>query len=128
MSFRPLYDYILVEPAQAATSASSVLLPETVQKKPQQGCVLAIGRGRRDKDGKRAMPQVAVGDKVIYGAWTGIEVKIEGVDCLIMKQGEVLGVVSGAGEVVVRDRLGAGANTATSCVVDHVHGLDCCDD
>ena len=127
MNFHPLHDFVLVEALSTeARSGPGILLPDTAQVRPQHGRVLAAGKGRRVAD-THVGPLVSVGDMVIYGALAGTDVVIEGKDCLILKEEEILGVVSDAKEIIVRDRrLPVAADT--SCTLDHIHGLDCCDD
>ncbi|MDZ4671940.1 MAG: co-chaperone GroES [Phototrophicales bacterium] len=95
MSIRPLGDRILVEPVEKEeTIAGGLLLPETAKEKPQQGMVLAAGEGRRDDDGKRVPMDVKVGDKVLFAKYAGTEIKLEGKKLLIMKETDILGIVT----------------------------------
>lgn len=88
-------DRILVEPVEKEeTIAGGLLLPETAKEKPQQGNVLAAGEGRRDDDGKRIPMDVKVGDKVLFAKYAGTEIKLDGKKLLIMKEADILGVIT----------------------------------
>lgn len=94
MNLRPLGDRIVVEPQEQETvTASGLVLPDTAKEKPQQGKILAIGAGLRDKDGSRVAMDVAVGDVVLYAKYAGTEVKIDGHKYLILKESDVLAIV-----------------------------------
>ena len=96
MKFRPLADRVVVKRVEAeAKTAGGIILPDTAKEKPQQGEVLAVGPGGRDDNGKMIQMSVAVGDIVLFGKWSGTEVKIDGVDLLIMKESDIMGVVEG---------------------------------
>ncbi len=93
---RPLGDRVLIEPIeQEEVTASGLYIPETAKEKPQQGNVLAVGEGRRDDDGKRIEMDVKVGDRVLFAKYAGTEVKIDGKKLLIMKESDILAIVSG---------------------------------
>lgn len=95
MNLRPLNDRVVVEPIeQETTTASGLVLPETAKEKPQQGKVLAVGPGNRDEDGERMTLDVEVGDTVLFAKYAGTEIKIDGNKVLIMKESDILGVVS----------------------------------
>jgi chaperonin GroES len=129
MQFRPLHDRVVIEALEAAQKVGSILLPDTAQEKPQEGKVVAVGPGQRNAKGALAAPIVKTGDRVIYGKWSGSEIKIQDKSYLIVREADILGVVEGAGSVSVRERGAAGTGAAASvCTMDHVHGLDCCDD
>ncbi|MEN6543548.1 co-chaperone GroES [Parvibaculum sp.] len=97
MKFRPLHDRVVVKRVEEDTkTAGGIIIPETAQEKPSQGEVLAVGPGARGEDGKVVALDVKVGDRVIFGKWSGTEVKIDGQDLLIMKESDILGVVQGA--------------------------------
>jgi chaperonin GroES len=129
MQFRPLHDRVVIEALEAAQKVGSILLPDTAQEKPQEGKVVAVGPGQRNAKGALAAPIVKTGDRVIYGKWSGSEIKIQDKSYLIVREADILGVVEGAGSVSVRERGAAGTAAAASvCTMDHVHGLDCCDD
>jgi chaperonin GroES len=97
MKFRPLHDRVVVRRLDEETkTAGGIIIPETAQEKPSQGEILAVGPGARNDDGKIVALDVKVGDRVIFGKWSGTEVKIDGQDLLIMKESDILGVVQGA--------------------------------
>jgi chaperonin GroES len=94
MKFRPLHDRVVVRRIDAeAKTAGGILIPDTVQEKPQQGEVVAVGAGGRDDSGKLIPIEVKAGDRVLFGKWSGSEVKIDNVEYLIMKEGDVMGVL-----------------------------------
>ncbi len=100
MKFRPLHDRIVVRRTEEETkTAGGIIIPDTAQEKPIQGEVTAIGPGSRDEAGKLIPLDVKVGDKVLFGKWSGTEVKIDGKDLLIMKESDVLGVIEGKASV-----------------------------
>ena len=97
MTFRPLGDRILVRRVEEdAKTPGEIIIPDTAKEKPQQGEVLAVGPGARDKDGRRLEPELKAGQKVLFGKWSGSEVRIDGEDLLIMKESDVLGVLDAA--------------------------------
>lgn len=94
MKFRPLHDRIVVKRVESETKTSGgIIIPDTAAEKPQQGEVLAVGAGARDETGKIVPLDVKKGDKVLFGKWSGTEVKIDGQDLLIMKESDVMGVI-----------------------------------
>src|SRR6187455_3832608 len=94
MKFRPLHDRVVVERIDAeAKSAGGIIIPDTAQEKPSQGKVVAVGPGGRDEAGKLIPIDIKVGDRVLFGKWSGTEVKIDGQDLLIMKESDVMGIV-----------------------------------
>jgi len=94
MSFKPLHDRLLIKPMTAETrTKGGLIIPDTAQEKPMQGEVVAVGKGKRLEDGRLQEIDVKVGDKVIYGKWSGTEVKIAGVDHVILKEEDLFGVV-----------------------------------
>ncbi|MGB3810496.1 MAG: co-chaperone GroES [Parvibaculum sp.] len=96
MKFRPLHDRVVVRRLEEETkTAGGIIIPETAQEKPSQGEILAVGPGARNDDGKIQPLDVKVGDRVIFGKWSGSEVKIDGQDLLIMKESDIMGVVEG---------------------------------
>jgi chaperonin GroES len=93
--FRPLHDRIVVKRIEAdQKSAGGIIIPDTAQEKPSQGEVLAVGPGGRDESGKLTPIDVKVGDRILFGKWSGTEVKLEGEDLLIMKESDVMGVIA----------------------------------
>ena len=94
MKFRPLHDRVVVKRIDAEDkSAGGIIIPDTVKEKPSQGEVTAIGPGGRDEAGKLIPIDLAVGDRVLFGKWSGTEVKIDGVEYLIMKESDIMGVL-----------------------------------
>ncbi|MEG3146472.1 co-chaperone GroES [Sphingomonas sp. RT2P30] len=94
MTFRPLHDRVLVRRIEAATkSAGGIIIPDTAQEKPQEGEVVSTGSGTRSEDGTLVALDVKAGDKILFGKWSGSEVKIGGEDLLIMKESDILGIV-----------------------------------
>jgi len=94
MSFRPLGDRVLVKRVEEeAKTKGGIIIPDTVKEKPQEGEVLAVGPGARDESGKRVELDVSVGDRILFGKWSGTEVKVDGQDLIIMKESDILGVV-----------------------------------
>ena len=92
--FRPLHDRVVVKRIDAeAKSKGGIIIPDTVKEKPQEGEVIAAGPGARDEDGKRIPMDVKPGDRILFGKWSGSEVKIEGDELLIMKESDILGVL-----------------------------------
>ena len=94
MKFRPLHDRVVVERIDAeAKTAGGIIIPDTAKEKPQEGKVIAVGPGGRDESGKLIPIDVKAGDRVLFGKWSGTEVKIDGVELLIMKESDVMGVL-----------------------------------
>ncbi|HAK64023.1 MAG: co-chaperone GroES [Pseudomonadota bacterium] len=94
MAFRPLHDRVLVRPLDAEEkTAGGIIIPGTAQEKPQEGKVIAVGPGARREDGSIAKLDVKVGDTVLFGKWSGTEIKIKGEELMIMKESDILGIV-----------------------------------
>ncbi len=94
MTFRPLHDRIVLRRIEGEEkSKGGIIIPDTVKEKPQEGEVVAVGPGARDEKGNLAPLELKTGDRVLFGKWSGTEVKIDGQDLLIMKESDVLGVV-----------------------------------
>jgi chaperonin GroES len=94
MKFRPLHDRVVVKRLENETkSAGGIIIPETAAEKPQQGEVIAVGAGARDESGKIVALDVKKGDRVLFGKWSGTEVKIDGKELLIMKESDIMGVL-----------------------------------
>jgi len=94
MKFRPLHDRVVVRRLEAEEkTAGGIIIPDTVKEKPQQGEVVAVGPGGRDESGKLIPLDVKAGDRVLFGKWSGTEVKIDGEDLLIMKESDIMGVL-----------------------------------
>ncbi|HXV23302.1 MAG TPA: co-chaperone GroES [Alphaproteobacteria bacterium] len=97
MKFRPLHDRVLVRRLeQDEKTAGGIIIPDTAKEKPMEGEVVAAGPGARSDDGKLHPLDVKVGDRILFGKWSGTEVKIEGTEYLIIKESDVMGVVEGA--------------------------------
>ena len=100
MKFRPLHDSVVVNRIEEeAKTPGGIIIPDTAKEKPQQGEVIAVGPGARDEAGKVNPLDVKVGDRVLFGKWSGSEVKIDGKDLLIMKESDILGVLEGKASV-----------------------------
>jgi len=96
MTFRPLHDRVLVRRIEAAEkTAGGIIIPDNAQEKPQEGEVVSVGSGTRAEDGTITPLDVKAGDKILFGKWSGSEVKLDGEDLLIMKESDVLGIVEG---------------------------------
>jgi len=94
MKFRPLHDRIVVKRIDAEEkTAGGIIIPDTAKEKPQEGEVLAVGPGARDENGKVHSLDLKEGDRILFGKWSGSEIKLEGEDLLIMKESDVLGVL-----------------------------------
>ncbi len=130
MNFRPLHDHVIVEAATSNTTKTKggILLPDIAKEKPLQGRVVAVGSGYRSKDGGVRGLAVKAGDRVVYGKWSGTEVKLEDKEYLIVKESDILGVIEGDGKVSVRAKGEDSGAAAASCTLDHVHDDGCCDD
>ena len=97
MKFRPLHDRVVVKRLDSETKTSGgIIIPDTAAEKPQQGEVVAVGPGARDDQGKLVAIDLKKGDKVLFGKWSGTEVKIDGQELLIMKESDIMGVVEGS--------------------------------
>ncbi|MCC7347613.1 MAG: co-chaperone GroES [Variibacter sp.] len=94
MKFRPLHDRVVVKRIEAEErSSGGIIIPDTAKEKPQTGEIVAVGPGGRDEHGKLIPIDVKAGDKVLFGKWSGTEVKIDGVEYLIMKESDIMGVL-----------------------------------
>jgi chaperonin GroES len=97
MAFRPLGDRVLVRRVEEeAKTKGGIIIPDTAKEKPQEGEVIAVGPGGRDDSGKLQPLDVTVGDRILFGKWSGTEVKLDGEDLLIMKESDILGVLDPA--------------------------------
>jgi chaperonin GroES len=100
MKFRPLHDRVVLKRLEEdAKSAGGIIIPDTVKEKPMRGEIVAVGPGLRDEHGKINAPDVKAGDIVLFGKWSGTEVKIDGEDLLIMKESDILGVIEGTAKM-----------------------------
>ena len=94
MAFRPLHDRVVIKRLEGEEkSKGGIIIPDTAKEKPQEGKVVAVGPGGRDESGKLTPLDVKTGDRVLFGKWSGTEVKIDGEDLIIMKEGDIMGVV-----------------------------------
>ncbi|MFP5515811.1 MAG: co-chaperone GroES [Alphaproteobacteria bacterium] len=94
MKFRPLHDRVVVKRLESDTKTKGgIIIPDTAKEKPQEGEVIAVGPGARDESGKVVALDVKAGDRILFGKWSGTEVKIEGQDFLIMKESDIMGVI-----------------------------------
>ena len=95
MKFRPLHDRVLIEVLDSEEkTAGGIIIPDTAKEKPQEGKVVAVGSGSRTEDGKITPMDVKVGDLVLFGKWSGTEVKMNGEDYLIMKESDIMGIIT----------------------------------
>jgi len=96
MKFRPLGDRVVVRRLdEEEKTAGGIIIPDTAKEKPSQGEIIAVGPGALDDNGKRVPPEVKVGDIILFGKWSGTEVKLDGEELLIMKESDVMGVIEG---------------------------------
>ena len=96
MNFKPLHDRVLVRRIEGEEkTAGGLIIPGTAKEKPQEGEVIAVGEGARKDNGELIAPAVKAGDRILFGKWSGTEVKIDGEDLLIMKESDILGIVEG---------------------------------
>jgi chaperonin GroES len=97
MKFRPLHDRVLVRRVeQVEKTAGGIIIPDTAKEKPQEGEVIAAGAGIKGEDGKITPLDVKAGDRILFGKWSGTEVRVDGEDLLIMKESDILGIIEGA--------------------------------
>lgn len=95
MNFKPLHDRIAIKPhTEEEKTSGGIIIPDTAKEKPMRGEVVAVGSGVRDQSGKLVPLEVKVGDVVIYGKWGGTEVKVDGNDLIIMKESDIIGVIT----------------------------------
>jgi chaperonin GroES len=96
MKFRPLHDRVLVRRVEAETkTAGGIIVPDTAQEKPMEGEVIAVGPGARGDDGKVQPLDIKAGDRVLFGKWSGTEIKIDGEELMIMKESDIMGLLEG---------------------------------
>ena len=94
MAFRPLHDRVLVRRLEAEEqTAGGIIIPDSAKEKPSEGEVIAVGEGAYTEDGDRIKPDVKAGDRVLFGKWSGTEVKIDGEDLIIMKESDIMGII-----------------------------------
>ena len=100
MTFRPLHDRVVVRRVDAEEkTAGGIIIPDTAKEKPQEGEVIAVGSGERDESGKLVPLDLKAGDRILFGKWSGTEIKLDGEDLLIMKESDVLGVIEQTAEL-----------------------------
>jgi chaperonin GroES len=96
MNFRPLHDRVVVRRLEAEEkTAGGIIIPDTAKEKPMEGEVIAVGPGARDETGKLVTLDVKAGDRILFGKWSGTEVKLDGEDLLIMKESDIMGIIEG---------------------------------
>ena len=95
MSFRPLHDRVVVRRLEGEEKTKGgIIIPDTAKEKPSEGVVVAVGPGARDDSGKIITPDVKAGDRILFGKWSGTEVKLDGEELLIMKESDIMGVIA----------------------------------
>jgi chaperonin GroES len=100
MTFTPLHDRVLVRRLEGEEkTAGGLIIPDSAKEKPAEGEVIAVGAGARDEDGDRIAMDVKVGDRILFGKWSGTEIKLDGEDLLIMKESDILGIIDGKAAV-----------------------------
>lgn len=98
MKFRPLHDRVLVKRVESETkTAGGIIIPDSAQEKPMEGEVVSVGTGNRDESGKLVPLDVKAGDRILFGKWSGTEVKMDGTDYLIMKESDIMGIIENSG-------------------------------
>ena len=103
MKFRPLHDRVVVRRLEGEQkTAGGIIIPDTAKEKPQEGEIIAVGPGGRDESGKLIPIDLKVGDRILFGKWSGTEVKIDGEELLIMKESDVMGVIEGTAKSLKR--------------------------
>ena len=100
MNFTPLHDRVLVRRIEGdEKTAGGLIIPDTAKEKPAEGEIIAVGAGAKDEDGDRIAMDVKAGDRILFGKWSGTEIKIDGEDLLIMKESDILGILDGSAAV-----------------------------
>jgi chaperonin GroES len=96
MGFRPLHDRVVVRRLDSEEKTKGgIIIPDTAKEKPSEGVIVSVGPGARDDAGARVVPDVKAGDRVLFGKWSGTEVKVDGEDLLIMKESDIMGIIEG---------------------------------
>ena len=96
MTFRPLHDRVVVRRIDGEDKTKGgIIIPDTAKEKPSEGLIIAVGPGARDETGKVVPPDVKAGDRILFGKWSGTEVKLDGEDLLIMKESDIMGIIEG---------------------------------
>jgi len=97
LKFRPLHDRVVVKRIDAeAKTKGGIIIPDTAKEKPQEGEIVAVGAGARDENGKLVPLDVKAGDRILFGKWSGTEIKLDGVEYLIMKESDIMGILEGS--------------------------------
>ena len=97
MKFRPLHDRVVVKRIEAEEKTSGgIIIPDTAKEKPMEGEITAVGPGARDENGKLVPLDVKAGDRILFGKWSGTEIKLDGVEYLIMKESDIMGILEGS--------------------------------
>ena len=97
MKFRPLHDRVVVKRvAEEEKTRGGIIIPDTAKEKPMEGEVVAVGPGARDEKGALVAPDVKAGDRILFGKWSGTEIKLDGVEYLIMKESDIMGILEGS--------------------------------
>ena len=105
MKFRPLHDRVMIRRIDPeAKTTGGILIPDTAQEKPMEGEVVAVGPGARNEKGTLVPLEVKKGDRILFGKWSGSEIKLDGEDLLIMKESDVMGVLEGAGLAILKKK------------------------
>jgi len=100
MKFRPLHDRVVVKRvAEEEKSRGGIIIPDTAKEKPMEGEIVAVGPGARDEKGALVAPDVKAGDRILFGKWSGTEIKLDGVEYLIMKESDIMGILEGSAAV-----------------------------
>jgi chaperonin GroES len=121
MKFRPLHDRVVIRRIEGEDKTKGgIIIPDTVKEKPQEGEVIAVGPGARDESGKLVPLELKAGDRVLFGKWSGTEVKIDGEDLLIMKESDVMGVIEGASATKKKRPEAASSSHLKPWIEDHV--------
>ena len=95
--FRPLHDRVVVRRVESESkTAGGIIIPDTAKEKPQEGEIIAVGSGARDESGKLVPLDVKAGDRILFGKWSGTEIKLDGVEYLIMKESDIMGILEGS--------------------------------
>ena len=95
-NIQPLFDYVLIKPLEAETKTpSGIVIPDTAKEKPQEGKIVAVGKGKTTEEGKLIPLDVKTGDKILFGKYSGTEIKVEGEELLIMREEDILGIIEG---------------------------------
>jgi chaperonin GroES len=98
MKFRPLHDRVVVKRvAEEEKTKGGIIIPDTAKEKPMEGEIVAVGPGARDESGKLVPLDVKAGDRILFGKWSGTEIKLDGVEYLIMKESDIMGILEGSG-------------------------------